>query len=262
MTTEDALQLALPVLFFSMLAIELSRPANQFPEVPRWHWIGVGTYIYSIGMNIGIPMLLPAEWLRAHRIFDLSTLGILPSVVIAHVVLSFFTFGWHWLTHRSTLLWRVFHQLHHAHRRMNVYVANWVHPLDMTMYGALYLFVTLFLLGLDPLAATIVGVYLLFSGFFQHWNVRTPHWLGYFIQRPESHYIHHQRHLHKYNYSDFPLWDLVFGTFRNPRSIEPDLGFDPPADTRYAAMLGFVDVNPDATMGAPSTTTAVGPRPS
>lgn len=49
--------------------------------------------------------------------------------------------------------------------------------------------------------------------------------------------------MHGYNYSDLPLWDWVFGTFRNPATWEGETGFDPPADRRYGAMLAFVDVN-------------------
>ena len=37
-------------------------------------------------------------------------------------------------------------------------------------------------------------------------NVRTPQWLGYLVQRPESHSVHHQRGVHAYNYSDLPLF--------------------------------------------------------
>jgi sterol desaturase/sphingolipid hydroxylase (fatty acid hydroxylase superfamily) len=73
--------------------------------------------------------------------------------------------------------------------------------------------------------------------------VRTPQWIGYLFQRPESHCIHHQRGLHRYNYSDFPFWDILFGTFRNPKTWEGETGFDEPADSRYGAMLAFVDVN-------------------
>jgi sterol desaturase/sphingolipid hydroxylase (fatty acid hydroxylase superfamily) len=50
---------------------------------------------------------------------------------------------------------------------------------------------------------------------FQHANGDTPHGLGYLIQRPQSHAIHHQRGVHAFNYADLSLWDMVFGTFRN-----------------------------------------------
>jgi sterol desaturase/sphingolipid hydroxylase (fatty acid hydroxylase superfamily) len=74
-------------------------------------------------------------------------------------------------------------------------------------------------------------------------NIRTPRWLGYLIQRPEAHCIHHQRDVHAYNYGDLPIWDILFGTFRNPRRFQGEVGFDKPATNRFGAMLGFVDVN-------------------
>ncbi len=52
-------------------------------------------------------------------------------------------------------------------------------------------------------------------------NIRTPQWLGYIVQRPESHSVHHGRGVHHYNYSDLPLFDILFGTFRNPRNSSP-----------------------------------------
>ena len=102
----------------------------------------------------------------------------------------------------------------------------------------LQLFVTVIVLGLDPLAAALVGYLVAFNGFFQHWNVRTPQWLGYFIQRPESHCVHHRMGVHYYNYADFPPWDMLFGTFRNPAKFMGECGFEAGADRRLGAMLG------------------------
>jgi sterol desaturase/sphingolipid hydroxylase (fatty acid hydroxylase superfamily) len=74
-------------------------------------------------------------------------------------------------------------------------------------------------------------------------NISTRQWLGYIIQRPEAHCIHHQRDLHAFNYGDLPVWDMLFGTLRNPDGFEGEVGFDQPATKRVVAMLGFVDVN-------------------
>ncbi|HRI17580.1 MAG TPA: sterol desaturase family protein, partial [Burkholderiaceae bacterium] len=90
----------------------------------------------------------------------------------------------------------------------------------------LQLFVTLIVLGLTPLAAAWVGYIAAFHGLFQHWNVRTPQWLGFFIQRPESHCVHHRQGVHAWNYGDFPLWDLLAGSLRNPREFNGRCGFD------------------------------------
>jgi len=105
--------------------------------------------------------------------------------------------------------------------------------------------VTVVALGLDPLAAALVGYLVAFHGIFQHWNVRTPRWLGYLIQRPEAHCVHHRQGVHAYNYSDFPLWDLAFGSWRNPREFRGECGFESPADRRLPDMLAWRDVNRD-----------------
>jgi sterol desaturase/sphingolipid hydroxylase (fatty acid hydroxylase superfamily) len=107
----------------------------------------------------------------------------------------------------------------------------------------LQLFITVIVLGLDPLAASLTGVVAALHGIFQHWNVRTPRWIGYFVQRPESHCLHHERGVHARNFADFPLWDMLFGTFHNPERFDGECGFDAPADRRLGAMLAWRDVN-------------------
>jgi sterol desaturase/sphingolipid hydroxylase (fatty acid hydroxylase superfamily) len=49
--------------------------------------------------------------------------------------------------------------------------------------------------------------------------------------------------VHYYNYADLPVWDMLFGTFRNPREFRGECGFEAGADRRMAAMFGFTDVN-------------------
>ena len=92
-------------------------------------------------------------------------------------------------------------------------------------------------------AQAIVYPALAFLGIFQHTNVSTPRWLGYFVQRPESHTLHHGKGLHKYNYSDLPLFDMAFGTFRNPKGYEMDTGFYDGASARIVDMLLCKDIS-------------------
>jgi sterol desaturase/sphingolipid hydroxylase (fatty acid hydroxylase superfamily) len=82
-----------------------------------------------------------------------------------------------------------------------------------------------------------------FYSLFQHFNIRTPRWLGWLIQRPESHAVHHRRGLHAWNYSDLPLWDLLMGTCRNPRTFQGDVGFEGPAALALGPLLVGRDVN-------------------
>jgi sterol desaturase/sphingolipid hydroxylase (fatty acid hydroxylase superfamily) len=87
---------------------------------------------------------------------------------------------------------------------------------------------------------------------FQHANFSTPHWLGYLIQRPESHHIHHEQGVHRYNYADLPMLDMLFGTFRNPRQLaESECGFYNGASSRIPEMLIGRDVSRPAKSRAP-----------
>src|SRR5204862_8137973 len=117
------------------------------------------------------------------------------------------------------------------------------HPIEMVIQVMLQLFVTVIVLGLDPLAAALTGYVAAFYGLFQHWNVRTPRWIGVLIQRPEAHCEHHRLGVHADNYGHLPIWDILLGTFRNPRRFEGRCGFEAPLDRRLGAMLALRDVN-------------------
>jgi sterol desaturase/sphingolipid hydroxylase (fatty acid hydroxylase superfamily) len=115
------------------------------------------------------------------------------------------------------------------------------HPFEIAYQNLLGVAVGTFVLGIDPLAAAILGYLGAFFGMFQHLNVRTPRWLGYIVQRPESHCVHHQLNVHAYNYSNLPILDLLFGTFRNPETFEGRVGFAENAS--FAKMLVGRDVS-------------------
>jgi sterol desaturase/sphingolipid hydroxylase (fatty acid hydroxylase superfamily) len=100
-----------------------------------------------------------------------------------------------------------------------------------------------FLLGLPPQAVTIVLLVTNFLSIFQHANIKTPVWMGYFIQRPESHAMHHAKGIHAFNYSDLPVFDILLGTFKNPKEYVKETGFYPGASSRIAEMLSFKDVS-------------------
>jgi sterol desaturase/sphingolipid hydroxylase (fatty acid hydroxylase superfamily) len=88
-----------------------------------------------------------------------------------------------------------------------------------------------------------------FFSIFQHGNFHTPRWLGYIVQRPESHSFHHERGVHGRNYSDLPIFDLLFGTFYNPQRFASETGFYDGASKRIADMLRFRDVSVPAALG-------------
>ena len=239
----ETVGLLVPVFYFVMLGVESRWPARDFPPRRGWRWLGIGFLLLIAAVGTVVPLLVSPDWLAAHRWLDGSSLGVAGGTLAGWLVLSFISFLYHRLSHFWSPLWRLSHQLHHSPQRVDISGSVLFHPLEMVVQVLWALFATTIVLGLDPLAAALVGVVQAFHGMFQHWNVHTPAWLGYFMQRPEAHCLHHRRGVHADNYSDFPLWDMLAGSWRNPRNFKGECGFDAPVDRRLGAMLAWVDVN-------------------
>jgi sterol desaturase/sphingolipid hydroxylase (fatty acid hydroxylase superfamily) len=239
----DIIGLCIPATFLVMLAVERLFPARAFPPRRGWTWLGIGFLVLVGALSTVVPLLVEPQWLQAHRWLDGSGLGVAVGTVAGYVVLSGLGYIWHRLLHTVPVLWRLTHQLHHSPQRVDIPGSVLFHPTEIVAQVLLQLFVTLLVLGLDPLAAALTGYVAAFYGMFQHWNIHTPRWLGYLIQRPEAHCEHHRLGVHANNYGDLPVWDLLLGTWRNPDRFEGRCGFESPADRRVGAMLAFQDVN-------------------
>jgi len=245
----EIVPLLIPLSYFVALAVEARWPARRFPPRRGWRWIGVGFLVLIATVGSVVPLLLPVDWMVAHRWIDGTRLGVAGGTVIGWMAFSFVAYAYHRTCHAWSPLWRMSHQLHHSPQRVDISGSVLFHPFEMVVQVLLQLFVTVLVLGLDPLAAALTGVVAALHGIFQHWNVRTPRWIGYLAQRPESHCLHHERGVHARNYSDFPLWDMLFGTFYNPVSFAGECGFDVPADRHMGAMFAWRDVNEPALGG-------------
>ena len=170
---------------------------------------------------------------------DLGLWGIIPGIL----VYEFFHYWYHRAAHQWNWLWRAGHQMHHSAESLDAFGAYYLHPVDAALFTSIASLVLFPLLGLSVEAGVVTALFLGFNAMFQHANIHTPHWLGYLIQRPESHNIHHAQGIHRCNYSDLPLWDMVFGTFRNPSDQNaPACGFYRGASARLLDMLLGRDV--------------------
>jgi sterol desaturase/sphingolipid hydroxylase (fatty acid hydroxylase superfamily) len=177
-------------------------------------------------------------------LFNLSSLGAIGGAVVGVVVYEFFHYWYHRLAHELNWLWRAGHQMHHSAESLDAFGAYYLHPLDAANFTSIGSLVFFPLLGVTVEAGVLAMLFLTFNAMFQHANIRTPRWLGYLIQRPESHGIHHAAGVHRYNYADLPLWDMVFGTFRNAKTAEGlTTGFYRGASGRIFDMLIGRDVS-------------------
>ena len=177
------------------------------------------------------------------HLLDGSGLGAFGAVV-GVLVYELFHYGYHRAAHQWNWLWRAGHQMHHSAESLDAVGAYYLHPFDAAMFTTFASLVFFPLLGLTVEAAIIGTLFLTFNAMFQHANLKTPVWLGYLIQRPESHNIHHARGVHRYNYADLPVIDMLFGTFRNAgATVDLEVGFYDGASTRITEMLFGRDVS-------------------
>lgn len=244
MKTDDLIAILIVGTFLLFYMSERFIATRAFPKVKGWTWVGLGFFLLSMVLNGVLPLLLPTEWTVRHALLPGQKLGLVGGVLVGYPSVALLGALIHRAMHHSNFLWRWVHQLHHAPQRVDMGGAALFHPFDFIQNIVFSTLVTVFVLGLRPEAAAWTGFVAAFYGFFQHWNVPTPRFLGFLIQRPESHCVHHQRNLHAYNYSDFPLWDLLMGTFRNPATWEGEAGFESDRSASYGAMLLGRDVNP------------------
>jgi len=224
-----------------MMVVELLRPGRSFPRVANWYARALlfngfqALSLFTVGR-------LADDWFQAHRPWNFDAFGAVGAAVFGYVIHSFVYYWWHRWRHEVDFLWRYLHQLHHSPQRIEIVTSFYKHPLEIAFNGVLSSAVLYGVLGLSAEAAT--GAFLL-SGLAElvyHWNVKTPHWLGYFIQRPEIHCVHHEEGLHHFNYGDLPVFDWMFGTLRNPRAWEKTCGLGPMNEHRVVEMLAGVNV--------------------
>lgn len=228
-------------LYAALTALEALFPARPLPAVRGWRTRALAVFAFYFFLSSYLPLLW-ADTLSAYRLLNLENAHPLGATVVAVLVYELLVYGWHRAMHRSAWLWRGFHQMHHSAERLDSFGAFYFSPLDMVGWTVLSSLTLTVGLGLSPQSVTWFLYATTFLAVVQHTNVRTPTWLGWFIQRPESHSVHHQRGVHRYNYADLPLWDIVFGTFRNPQDFAPEAGFHAGASAKIPQMLVFRDV--------------------
>ncbi|GGA81875.1 hypothetical protein GCM10011521_20280 [Arenimonas soli] len=239
------LYLALAGVFVLMFVLERLFPARRVSFDRPWFLRAIVVNLVQLGIMVAIA-LAASRLLAGRSWFEVGGHWPAPLAGLAAAMLgSLVQYGWHRAVHASDLLWRIFHQMHHSPTHIDVLATNYSHPLDYVVNTTIHTVAAVAVLGLDPdgiaWSVFIYGV----NNYYAHCNLRSPYWLGYLLQRPEMHRIHHKRGHHAQNYG-FPVWDMLFGTWVNPVDADDyDCGFGEGREARVWAMLAGRDVNAD-----------------
>jgi sterol desaturase/sphingolipid hydroxylase (fatty acid hydroxylase superfamily) len=238
----DPVSQYLIAIYVLLILWEAIFPARELVAIKYWKVKGIAVFLFYFFLSSYLPLFIN-PYLEPYRLVDLSSVGVFGGAAIGILLYEFGVYVWHRAMHRSDFLWKIFHQMHHSAERLDTYGAFFFSPMDMIGWTVLSSICLTLIVGLAPEAIVITLLVTNFLSIFQHANIHTPRWLGYIVQRPESHTEHHAKNIHAGNYSDLPLFDILFGTFKNPKTYSHDTGFYPGASKRVREMLLFRDVS-------------------
>jgi sterol desaturase/sphingolipid hydroxylase (fatty acid hydroxylase superfamily) len=242
MDIETFVGLAIPIYFIALLVIERLAPRPRAQPRVKWWLLKCSVFFLITLVLNSVPGAVLAGAIGPYAPVHLDQLPLAGQILIGFAVSDFVSYWVHRAMHRWQWLWRWTHQMHHSAERVDIAGLAYVHPFDVLLGATLPTF-AIVALGISPAGAALAGLASVLTGFISHLDVRTPRWLGYIIQRPEAHAIHHTRDLHAYNYGTIMLWDIAFGTFRNPADYPTEpFGFWDGASKQTLRMLVGRDV--------------------
>ena len=224
------------------LAAERVFPGRRLPNSSGWYVRSIGVNLIQLAITFGLGGVW-IVWVGDYSVFSLVELGS-PALegFVGWFVGIFVFYWWHKLRHRNGF-WQIFHQIHHSASRIEVLTSFYKHPIEIFVNSFITAVVLFPLLGVSLFVSLWYNLFAATGEYFYHANIKTPHWLRYFIQTPELHSIHHQYEVHEFNFSDIPIWDRMFGTYRDTVTFTHRCGFAEGAEQRIVEMLIFHDVH-------------------
>jgi len=226
-----------------LMILERVIPDQKLPHVKGWWTRVIIINLLQLGVVI-LGSFTWDKWLQGASLFSISeSVSPLAGGFLSYFIITFVFYWWHRWRHESDVLWRVFHQLHHSPQRIETITSFFKHPFEIICNSILIGSINFLLLGLSVESAAYCMLFSALGEYIYHMNIKTPHWMGYFFQRPEMHRIHHQRGKHYYNFSDLPMWDMLFGTYKNPKEAKVACGFKQEREERLMDMMQFKNVN-------------------
>jgi len=232
-------------LLFLLILFELLIPFRKMNNKRKQRWSA--NYSMTL-LNVILLSSLPVSFISISVIAERNNWGLLNQlhlplalVVIASLLFrGFISFFTHFLMHKVPFLWRL-HRIHHLDTEMDVSTTVRFHPLEF-VFNLVIGFPLIVLFALEPWTLLLYELFDITVTMVSHSNITLPvqieRFLHYIIVTPDLHRIHHSSNPKETdsNFSAvFPLWDVVFNTFRTETTIEQskmELGLEEVRDDR------------------------------
>lgn len=240
------------LLFFGLLlllmALEFVFAYRKVKRGKRWFTNFVLTVIAIVAM-----MALPFSFISSAKYAEDKSWGLLNQfeihwialLVIALLVRAFISFFTHYLAHKIPFAWRI-HRVHHMDTEMDVSTNVRFHPFEF-FFNTLIGVPIILLFGLPVWALMFYELLDVVVTLVSHANLSFPKpiekTLRYVIVTPDLHRIHHSSYQPETDSNFgavFPIWDMIFRTYRTQTKSEAkqmSLGLEEVRDERKDSIL-------------------------
>lgn len=173
--------------------------------------------VYHLIFTASLVVLAQDVGIRNLGLLNTFTAPVWLKIVLGILILDFFIYLWHLLTHSIPLLWK-FHRVHHSDMNMDVSTANRFHLGEFLVTGLLRM-ALIYTFGIPWTAYVLFEIIVNIAVQFQHSSIKLnptfQHRLAFVFVPPLLHRIHHSlvRKECDSNYGViFSIWDRLAGT--------------------------------------------------
>lgn len=166
--------------------------------------------------------------------------------IIGFITIDFYVYWWHRWRHQYNVLWNE-HLIHHSSEEYNLPVALRQTISDI-LNPATFLFLPAAMFGVSMDVIVVIGVVMLFGGFWYHTQlIDKMGFLEHIIITPSHHRIHHAInpiYIDKNYGGILIIWDRLFGTFQAELpDVKPVYGITRPVSTWNPIKINFIHIS-------------------
>lgn len=212
--------LGISVIAFLIIAESLS-PLLKVSLKKRMRHIFLNLVFFAIARVIFLGLTsVSLERILPSRSGDwaISNLPYFWQILVSIILLDFFLWLQHVISHRINFLWRL-HKVHHCDEYLDLTSALRFHPIELIL-SYFYKFLLVWIFGISLESFLIFEAMIPLFAMFNHSNLHLPKFLdkllGLFVVTPNFHQVHHSdlnKEMNTNFGTIFPYWDQLTGMY-------------------------------------------------